>query len=94
MKPQAGADPQRSPTRSGRLRARLSGRTRIAAVGAMIAVVGIAASALIANERRTTLTQGNNRAFQLATAQLADTDRCEARLDDRRHARDACDRGA
>jgi len=79
MKPQAGVDPQRSPTRSGRLRARLSGRTRSVAVGAMIAVVGITASALIANERRTTLTQSNSRAFQLATAQLADT--IDAKLD-------------
>src|SRR5579859_2985620 len=52
--------------------ARLSGRGRVALIGALILAVGLGASTYFATAQRSSVAEGNQRAFQVTAADVTD----------------------
>ena len=72
----AGPVESRSPDRKHR---RAAGRGRVAVIGALILLIGLGASAYLADQRSAILTQGNQRSFQVSAGDV--TDALAAKLD-------------
>ena len=75
----AGPGESRSPDSKRGARQRARGRGRVALIGTLILLVGLGASAYLADQRAQSLTQSNHRSFQLAAADV--TNALTAKLD-------------